>query len=232
MSKKLYAAFLALLLALLVVAAFVVLPMADQAEASHWYSCQAKAGGKYRDSKCSKAAAAGNYEWRIIPANGFVTLKARGTWTTRMPGVSTTCKVNNRSIIKNPLLDKAGLGIITAFAVTECVATPAQACRDPGMTALRGGRDLSLANAWPSKLEKVAGVMRDKITGIQVGVRCGGVKTGLFVGALTPKIASSVLEFGTGSGELKDPAKGKATVTGSEDLEGPAGDVGVTAKTP
>ena len=58
MSKKLYAAFLPLF----AVAAFAVLPAAAQAQVPHWYSCQAKAGGTYENSVCTKTGAGKLFE--------------------------------------------------------------------------------------------------------------------------------------------------------------------------
>lgn len=229
MSKKLYAAFLPLL----AVAAFAVLPAAAQAQVPHWYSCQAKAGGTYENSVCTKTGAGKLFEW-VKTAEGVpVVVKTTGspTLTLHALGAEITCKVLDYGVIENPVGGGVGIDLITEFVNSGCVSTPTTACPAAEIIVFHAGKPLSLLNALPTKL-LVGPPIRDEITEIEVEVRCSGAKVDLFSGTLTPEIGSSVAVFGAGSGELEDPAKNKATVTGTDDLEGPAGDLGITAKTP
>ncbi len=226
MSTKLYTAFLPLL----AVAAFAVLPAVAQAQVPHWYSCEKRLGtGEFRDPICTKAAPPKEFEWIRLVESVPVVVKTKGTL--ELAGI--TCKVNDGGVAENPLGGGAGVNIVTKVVNTECKGK----CPNPEVTALHGGAPLSLINAWPSVLEeKVAGEIRDNISGIELVVLCevSGKKevVDVFSGSLTPKVGSSVLEFGAGSGELEDPAKNKARVVGNDEIEGPAGDVGITAKTP
>ncbi len=241
MSKKLYTAFLPLL----AVAAFAVLPAAAQAAVPHWYSCEKSATGKFRNSTCTLAAPPAAFEWKIIPESVPVVVKTTSspTLTLHALGNEVTCTVLDYGVIENPPGGGAGIDLATEFVNSLCTATNEKAiteggCPKPEILVHHGGAALSLTNGLPSELEEVAGVIRDKITGTEVVVLCENAKkekeaVDVFnKGALTPKVGSSVLEFGAGSGELEDAATNKATVTGNDDVEGPAGDVGITAKTP
>ena len=93
---------------------------------------------------------------------------------------------------------------------------------------------------WYSKLEEREGIIRDKIyaetvgveEGIKIAIACNKKPKETFTGILTPEVVVNALVFGAGSGELESPGKKKALVTGTDSLEGPAGDRGITAKNP
>ena len=51
-------------------------------------------------------------------------------------------------------------------------------------------------------------------------------------GANQGLVGKSVLEFASGSGELRESSGAKATVTGTDDLKGPAKDTKITAESP
>ena len=171
-----------------------------------------------------------------------VVIKSTGSPTLTLHGLGNeiTCKVLDYGVIENPVGGGAGIDLITEFVNSACKATNEEAlpkgCPKPEILVLHGGKALSLRNALPSIL-LVGPPIRDEITEIEVVVRCENAKgeketVDVFSGTLTPEIGSSVAVFAAGSGELEDPAHNKATVTGTDDLEGPAGDLGITAKTP
>jgi hypothetical protein len=218
MSKKLYAAFLPAL----AVAAFVAMPAAAQAQFPHWYSNNVK-------------IKVGTKE---VPNDVQVTTKGTLTLNALERGIE--CKVKDKGSIWNPAGGAAGEDEITEFLNSECKIAK-------GVAICAAGETLEVVAGnlpWYSKLVEIAGVIRDEIfaevegvkKGIEVKIECNKAGTkkveDTFTGTLTPKIGTSVAEFGAGSGELEDAAHNKATVTGNDTLEGPAGDESITAKTP
>jgi hypothetical protein len=241
MSTKLYAAFLPLF----AVAAFVVLPAAAQATVPHWYSCENVGAekGKFENNVCTKEGGKKEFEWVRIKEGTKekpfdVQVKTKGTLVLEIPGNKITCKVKDAGSIWNPAGGGAGEDEITEFLNSECVAEKAICATGEILEVL------ALNLPWYSELEEVAGVIRDRIyaevggveKGLEIGIECNkaGTKTveDVFTGILTPKIGVNAAEFGPGSGELEDPAHNKAKVSGTDTIEGPAGDVGITAKNP
>ena len=217
MSKKTYAAFVPLL----AVAAFAVMPAVAQAQ-PHWYSCEASSKGKFEDTKCTKAAPPEDFEWVRIPAGVpvKVTSTSSPTLTLAAAGLTLTCTVKDKGTIENPAGGGAGTDEITEFVNEKCKGCPTEPTEI-----------IALGLPWHSVL--LAGPpIRDEIKGIKIEIKCGGAKLDEFFGSLTPSIGSSTAVFGAGSGELEDAKGNKGTVTGTDDLEGPRGDRGITAKNP
>jgi hypothetical protein len=213
MSRKLYAA----LLPVLAVVAFAAMPAIAQAQ-PHWYSngVKIKAGTKE------------------VPNDVQVT--TTGTLTLHALKRAIECKVKDKGSIWNPAGGGAGEDEITEFVNSECkIVEGAAIC-----TVATELEVIALNLPWYTILEVIAGEIRDRIyaevagvkKGIEVAIECKGTVEDVFTGMLTPKIGNSVAEFGTGSGELEDPAKNKATVTGNDAIKGPAGDETITAKNP
>jgi hypothetical protein len=232
MSKKLYGA----LLPILAVTAFAMAPAVAQAQLPHWYSCEASSKGKFENTKCTKAAPPEDFEWVRIKAGtkekpNDVQVTTKGTLVLHAPGVEITCTVKDAGSIWNPAGGGAGEDEITEFTNSGCKAVPAAACEEAEILALN--------LPWYSRL-LVGPPIRDEIyaevegvkKGIEIEVRCKKAKLDVFAGILTPEVTANAVVFGMGSGELEDAAKNKATVTGTDELEGPAGDRGITAKTP
>jgi hypothetical protein len=233
MSKKLYAAFVPLF----AVAAFAVLPAVAQAQ-PHWYSCE-KGHKEFKDAFCKEGSSAGPFGWVRIPVGNPVnfTLEGAPTITYHILGGEFTCSDKGKGTIENPVGGGAGTDSITEFVNTECAPSvpPCRTGDTVEITFSRGGKPLSATNKWPSTL--LAGPpIRDQISEIELKIECNeaGTKTlwNVYAGTLTPKVGSSTLEFDLGSGALKDREGHAFTWTGSLDLEGPAGDRGITAKTP
>jgi hypothetical protein len=215
MSKKLYAAFLPLF----AVAAFAVMPAVAQAQ-PHWYSNGVR-----------------------IKLSTPVTVTTKGTLVLHAFGLTITCTVKDKGTIENPDNGTAGVDSITEFVNSACKSSnetepPPKGCPAPEIGAL----------GLPWKTLLLPGPpIRDEITGIKIEVKCSGAKVDEFFGTLTPKIVNgspvttckeatdSFAEFDTpGSGFLSDAATppNKATVTGNDFIEGPAGDRCITVKNP
>jgi hypothetical protein len=68
------------------------------------------------------------------------------------------------------------------------------------------------------------------LEGVELQLTCSiGTLTDSYTGTLMPTIGGGVAKFGAGSGELRDHANRKATVTGTTRLEGPRGAEEITA---
>jgi len=137
------------------------------------------------------------------------------------------CFVDDHGKIWNVNLTTAGMDEVQVFENYECEAKPT-AC--PGITVT------AEKLPWLTELTEVAGVIRDKIKGIQVKVVCPGVVEATFTGELTPKIVNSATvsfaEFDTpGSGSLTSTL-GPGNVTGKDFLIGIENAEIITAKNP
>jgi hypothetical protein len=201
---------------LLAITAFVVIPAAAQA-APKWEHCVAKSIGKFKDHTCSGTTVAnGGWEWEVIPTTTATSqtkeqVKTHGVLTlTGNNGLVIVCQVNDKGVIWN----ESGVGKdeVTEFVNSNCKAEP-EKCK-PGTIVASG-------LPWKTELELVAGVIRDKITGVTITVNCGPGEEPTLTGNLTPKIINSnptFAEFGAGSGELVAGAL-KGTVSGKDVLE-------------
>ena len=226
MSKKLYAAFLPLL----AVTAFTAMPAVAQA-APHWYSCAKQTGGKFKNSTCTEAASPGTFEWAKVAENTPVTIKTEGTITLLHAGAILSCSVKGKGTIENPAGGGAGMDSITEFKNSECTSNEIETCSELTIIVLHDGKVLSVKNALPSTLiaqEK----LRDEISGFELEIKCDGLVAELLKGSPKPEIGDSAFGFGPGSGELEDSQGDKWGINGHLDLEGPAGNKGITAKNP
>ena len=226
MTKKLYAAFLPLL----AVTAFTVMPAVAQA-APHWYSCESKAGGKFKDAFCKEAASSGTFEWAKIKEGESVTVKTKNAIEINGQGFSMTCEAKGKEKIENPVGGGAGVNSISELLFMECMTSTGD-CLEPAFTFLHNEKKLSATNTLPATLIEKGGI-RDEIREIEWELHCGGALVVLGKkNSLTPKVGSSVMEFGEGSGALEGTGGGKWTIAGNINLEGPIGGKGITAKNP
>jgi alpha-tubulin suppressor-like RCC1 family protein len=159
----------------------------------------------------------GNVE--LPPGGPHQNMTTKGALTFHTLGVATVCKLKDEEKIWNPLGGGAGEDEVTLFTLgsTKCGSTP-QVCPPHTSTEV-----ISKGLAWPSHLIYVAPVIRDEIEKIKLEVRCGGTYVDEFEGTLTPTVGDGVLEFGNGSGQLKDGAGNITTVTGIDKLKAPPG---------
>ncbi|MGH2902911.1 MAG: hypothetical protein ACRDK7_04910 [Solirubrobacteraceae bacterium] len=220
MSRKLYAAFAPLL----AIAAFVLAPAVAQAQ-PHWYS-----NGVRLPETGAKTA---------VTTKGELDLEALESVL--------TCKAKDKGTIDNPANGKAGEDSITEFSNTGCVANPAVCTAGETLTliASRGGNPLSATNEWPTILEETGGVIRDRISEIEIKIECNGVVKATFTGTLTPRFVNSgapktcegatdsFVEFDEpGSGHLIGPLGAEGFPSGKDFIEGPAGDRCITVQNP
>lgn len=151
----------------------------------------------------------------LIPEGEHVPVATYGHLTlTASNGASVSCDV----IDKGHVWNEGGVGMdsIEAFDNENCTSNfcPVE------VTVPAEGLP------WPSVLEEVAGVIRDKIgtaaKPIKVTVHCATEELP-FTGTLTPKIENNTpswAEFDAGSGELSGPGGLTAKVTGKDYLVG------------
>jgi len=218
MSRKLYAAFVPLL----AIAAFVVAPAVAQAQ-PHWYSngVRIKEGTKEKPNKVAITTSTRTGKLRLEDA----TL-----------GKHIESTIADCGFVWNPAGGGAGEDEITCFTETNTV----------GNVCKEGEKETTKPTKLPWKTILLAGPpIRDEIIGAEIDIECNGVVVATYEGNLTPEIKNgapvatckeatdSFAEFGTGSGFLTNTATGtKATVTGKDFIEGPAGDRCLTAKNP
>jgi hypothetical protein len=228
MSKKMYAVFAPLIATMV----FVIMPAIAQA-APHWYGCEASASGAFKDAFCSKAAPPAAFEWRRVPEGKSGQVPTKGVLGLNFSGVVLGCKVAGKGKIENPAGGASGIDSLSELIFSECTSSNTSLCSVPTVIVLHGGKKLGATNPLPSMLVEVAGVIRDEIRETELEIRCNGVLVALYnKGVLTPKVGSSVLEFGPGSGGLESTSGAKVTFDGILELEGPASAKGITAKNP
>lgn len=216
--KRMYAA----LLALLALGAFGVAASAAQAQ-PYWLHCVAGAGAEeFTNNQCDEPEVGGGFVWEPVGAFPGLKVKTHGTLTLHALENEITCDVSDRGYVWN---DEPGPGVlqgldsITAFVNSNCKASNEkpfpEGCPTPAIVAE--------GLPWATKLILVAGVIRDEIAGIEVKVSCGANEVGVFSGTLTPKIVNNTptfAEFDDESGELTGPGGAKATVSGTDAIEG------------
>jgi hypothetical protein len=138
------------------------------------------------------------------------------------------CKVADVEEIENPVGGGAGTDEVTSFSLTGCTGGKIIPCTTSAITATTVGFP------WTTELLGPAPTIRDRIIGMQIEFTCsvGGAYIGLYEGELAPKVGTSVLTFGAGSGQLEEPpgTGNTATVNGSDKLKGPPGDVSIGAE--
>ncbi len=145
-----------------------------------------------------------------------------GVLSSRIGEAIVKCKVRDHENIVNPVGGGDGVDEMTEYVATGCSEKPSPC---PGKTPLE-----VIARNLPWTTHLVPGPpVRDVIEGVAIESRCGGVPLDLFAGTLMPVVGKSVLEFGSGSGELEDPAGNKSTTGGKDKLIGPPGDEKITA---
>lgn len=220
MSKKLYG----LLLPVLAIAAFASMSAAAQAAPQWVVPCHkvsaANAGkGAYSNSTCTVLGGTKEFTKLLLPGE-VRKVKTGGTLTlTANNGLVLVCKVKDAGNIWNT--GGVGLDEVTAF-VNECTS---EQC--PTVLTVTAEK-----LAWGTELFLMAGVIRDRIKGIQLHVVCEGVFEATFTGELTPRIVNgtpTAAEFGAGSGELSAGGGVTATVAGKDAIEGESGEV-ITAE--
>jgi hypothetical protein len=213
--------------------AFAIVPAMAQA-APEWLVCSevAKGTGSFPTHSCIAGSGEKNFEWLVVGGAGAkVAVTTKGTLSLLALGKEVTCTVDDKGLIWN--VGGVGQDEITEFVNLNCTGNACPTGTTTELIALRGGAVLGAANAWPSKLEVVGGVVRDKITEIEIDLSCSGTAVDTFTGTLTPKInaTNGTAEFGEGSGELEDAAtpKNKATVDGTDTVVQEANEWAVTA---
>jgi hypothetical protein len=147
------------------------------------------------------------------------------TFTVAPGGFTGRCMVNDKETIENPVGGGAGTDELTQYVLANCSAKPSP-CPNGQLNIVAHHLN------WLTHL--VPGPpIRDVIEGIDLEAKCSnGAFLDTFRGTLMPTIGNSVANFGAGSGELRDPANRKVTVTGTDSLQGPIGDERVTAHNP
>ena len=152
-----------------------------------------------------------------VATSGSLTLQFVG----RVGQPTTKCKASDTEIVENPPGAGAGIDEITAFALSGCKTSP---------TLCRGKLLFTSLNLpWHTRL--IAGPpVRDSIEHIELSGVCEATREVLRLeGTLMPAVGTSVLDFGTGAGELGGNY-GQATVAGTDKLKGPKGDAKITVK--
>jgi len=186
---------------LLAIAAFAVAPAVAQAE-PHWYSN----GTIIKEGEVVSTTSAGTITFTVKEEAKEYKVK---------------CKVADKETITNPTGGGGGTDQVTEFALTGCAVTKkANPCPvGNAVEVLSGGLP------WATHL--VPGVGKRILDDVEVTaleIKCGGTLLHSFAGTLTPKIGKGVIQFGTGSGELKSgtftaTAKGAQTLKGSTAAE-------------
>jgi hypothetical protein len=186
-------------------------------------------GQGFEGSFGEEEVTAANPRWygngRLLKEGQLVPVTTSGTLTvTNVQGGEFTvrCAVKGRETIENPVGGGAGRDELEELAFSNCSAKNV-ACPNEQAEIVAGSL------AWPSQL--IPGPpTRDVLEGVELQVTCGiGAFPDSYTGALMPTIGASVAKFGAGSGELRDPANRKATVTGTTRLDGPRGAQEITA---
>jgi hypothetical protein len=175
--------------------------------------------------------APGNPHWygngKLLKEGDAVAVTINGTLTvTNVLGGEFTarCAVKGKGTVENPAGGGAGTDELAEFVLSNCSARNAPC---PDQTELVAGN-----LPWSTHL--IPGPpIRDVVEGVELELNCGtGLFAGSYTGTLMPTISTSVAKFGAESGELRDQANRKATVTGTVRLKGPRGDQDITARGP
>ena len=183
----------------------------------------------------------------LIPEGQVEPVASSGELTLQVPGskLTVTCKVKDKGTIVNPAGGGAGTDETTEVVFSDCSgkASPCSSgktswcCNKKTPSPCPKGTSIELSSPGGSLRTHLVWApgqpVRDVIEGIVLEVRCSnGTVLDTYKGTLMPTVGNSVLKFGPGSGELEDPAGGKATLSGSDKLKGPKGDERITAKLP
>ncbi|HEY5343052.1 MAG TPA: hypothetical protein VIJ66_05275 [Solirubrobacteraceae bacterium] len=191
---------------LLVVAAFAIVPTVAQAQ-PHWYSNGTKIGA-------TKVA---------VTTHGHLKLEDK-----ELEGGTkfTEGEVKDCGYIWNPVGGGAGLDEITCFETSKNVSN---ICPEGAVTEV-------VPTKLPWLTELIAGPpILDRITGIEIDIRCSGTVVATYEGTLEPKFVNSNPSFAefNGSGFLTNTATGtKGAISGNDFIEGPSGDNPITVKNP
>lgn len=151
-------------------------------------------------------------------------VESKGSLTLQSASGSLKCNVKDQETIENPTGGSAGVDRMTTFELTKC-AGKSTSCPPP-ITFL------ALGLPWSSKL--IAGSpISDLIEHIKLEVKCAGNALGVFEGSLAPATSTiqSVLQFSSASGELHLGPE-SLSLTGTDHLKGPPGDMKITAEEP
>jgi hypothetical protein len=183
----------------------------------------------------------------LIPEGQVEPVSSSGELTLQVPGskLSITCKLKDKATIVNPAGGGAGTDETTEVVFSSCSgkASPCSSgktswcCKKKTSSPCEEGSRIELSSpGGPLRTHLVAvpgQPVRDVIEGVVLEVRCSnGTVLDTYKGTLMPTVGNSVLKFGAGSGELEDPAGGKATVSGEDWLKGPPGDEWITVENP
>ena len=196
--------------------------------------------GKFENNICTKEGGKKEFEWVKLKAGtkevpNDVQVTTKGTLILTALEREIECTVKDAGSIWNPAGGGAGEDEITEFTNTNCKVIKGSAI----CTVATELEVLAVNLPWYTILENIGGVIERQnlrgiggVKGIEIAIDCNKTVEDVFTGMLTPKIGVNVAEFGAGSGELEDAAKHKATVAGKDEIEGPVGKRGVTAKEP
>jgi hypothetical protein len=212
---------------LVVVVTFAVIPAGAQAAAPFWEQCtEVGTGGEFFESECLTKGKPNNWSWVKIPqgkANGEQ-VKTHGRLTfideTFISGqkIEMECAVNDEELIWNATDQKGedrGYNQVKAFKIEQCRINV------PSCVVTFTAEGLP----WPTELVEVGGVVRVKITGIQLQFKltsCALAATLTYTGSLEPKIINGspgFLEFDSSAGELKAGGNSKGKFKGDDFVE-------------
>jgi len=161
---------------------------------------------------------------KILKEGQVETVKTSGALTFHLLAKIVKCKLTDEETIENPVGAGAGTDVLKTFTLTGCAPKPISC---PG-----GFKIEIIAHGLPWATELTGSPIRDKITGMEIEVKCSNnTVLETYKGTLTPAVGNSLLEFGAGSGELENPiTKEMASITGNDALKGPAGDMKIGAE--
>lgn len=203
---------------------FALAPAAAQAAEPHWYRCEEVSGGTL-EAGCTSGGS--GFTKVLVGASPGTAVTTEGILAMKIgSSPSLECDVTDEGRIWNPggATGAAGEDSVTAFHFVcgggGCPAPELKALGLPWKSVLLAGPPIT-----------------DRISGIEIEVKCSGVFVDDVFGHLTPEfingrnITPSYAKFTTGTGDLTDAHSNLVTVTGDDEMRGPGGE-GVLATTP
>lgn len=132
------------------------------------------------------------------------------------------CKLTDEEIIENPSGGAGGIDTLNTFTFTGCAGK---------VSGCSSSTDTIVSKGSPWATELLPGPpIRDRITGLELEVKCGLTTVGVYSGELRPEVTtSSSLEFGPGAGALTAGLK-TLEINGADKMTGPAGDTKIGAE--
>jgi hypothetical protein len=160
---------------------------------------------------------------KVIPQGQVEPVSTTATLSFQVLGTTMTCKLKDQETIENPVGGGPGVDQMTAFTLTGCTPKPS------GCPGTSKAEVIALGLPWATELTSTSPIT-DEIKGMKLEFKCSnGTVLGVYSGALTPVVGTSVLEFSTSSGQLLDGTK-TATLSGNDALKGPMGDEKIGAE--